>query len=125
MNPSTANAASRLKNEGVNLIEHGLNSDAIIAFKSGLTLVKQVLALLQKEDEDEIQSSSAVSECTAEESPLLSCEFRTMHQDNFHETDICKANKVVDYCEEEAFVFKAPIFISSKLNEPASFAYNT
>jgi tetratricopeptide (TPR) repeat protein len=114
MNPSTAIAVSRFNNEGVTLIESGLYNEAISEFSKGLTLVKKILALQGDDDEaDEAETSSE----QGSQSPSY----------HFHKMQEPKAKNDCENQEEfvsdEPFIFKAPLYIQSRVTDHKSFTY--
>ena len=114
MNPSSAIAVSRFNNEGVSLIENGLYDEAISEFSKGLTLVKNILALQGDDDQADEAGTSAEPES---QSPSY----------HFHKMQEPKVTKKFEDQEEflsdETFIFRAPLYIQSRVIDHTSFTY--
>jgi tetratricopeptide (TPR) repeat protein len=114
MNPSTAIAVSNFNNVGVNLIESGLYDEAIIEFSKGLTLVKKILALQGDDDQaDEAETSAE----PASQSP--SYHFHKMQEPMA--TNKCGDQE--EFLSDETFIFRAPLYIQSRVTDHTSFTY--
>jgi hypothetical protein len=114
MDPSTTIAASRLNNEGVSLIEHGLYDEAIAAFSKGLVLVKQVPALHGDDQSDETGVGIKSSAEPVSQSPPC-------HVHEMQEPDtmvVCGVHEEVP--SDAPFIFRAPIFIPSHATDRTS-----
>jgi hypothetical protein len=136
MDPSTTIAASRLNNEGVSLIEHGLYDEAIAAFSKGLVLVKQVPALHGDDQSDETGVGIKSSAEPVSQSPP--CHFDETgvgikssaepvsqsppcHVHEMQEPDtmvVCGVHEEVP--SDAPFIFRAPIFIPSHATDRTS-----
>jgi tetratricopeptide (TPR) repeat protein len=114
MNPSTAIAVSRFNNEGVTLIESGLYDEAISEFSKGLTLVKKILALQGDDDEADEAETSAEPES---QSP--SYHFHKMQEPKA--TNECGDQE--EFLSDETFIFRAPLYIQSRVTDHTSFTY--
>jgi tetratricopeptide (TPR) repeat protein len=114
MNPSTAIAVSTFNNEGVSLIENGLYDEAVSEFSKGLTLVKKILALQEDDDQADEAESSAEPES---QSP--SYHFHKMQEPKA--TTECGDQE--EFLSDETFIFRAPLYIQSRVTDHTSFTY--
>jgi tetratricopeptide (TPR) repeat protein len=112
MNPSTAIAVSRFNNEGVILIESGLYDEAISEFSKGLTLVKKILTL--QGDDDEADKAE-----TSYELASPSYHFHKMQEPKA--TNECGGQEEI--LSDEPFIFRAPLYIQSRVTDHTSFTY--
>jgi tetratricopeptide (TPR) repeat protein len=119
MDPSTATSVSRFNNEGVSLIESGLYDEAITEFSKGLTLVKQVLALQGDNQVDEAASDSMKTFTEpASHSPI--CHFHKTQESDV--TKECRDQE--EFLIDEPFIFRAPLYIQSRVTDHTSFTYH-
>jgi tetratricopeptide (TPR) repeat protein len=118
MNPSAAIAVSRFNNEGVSLIESGLYDEAIVEFSKGLTLVKKILAL---QGDDQADEAAADSKMTSAEPASQSPAYHFHKMQEPKTTNECWDQEEV--LSDEPFIFRAPLYIQSRVTDHTSFTY--